>query len=155
MVLNQASVLVPVEGVWQVCELSTDTPGWSEFVILTFSGSGGTITDEEFDDATCTGISQGILTGTFSLTNDGSATVSWDGSGNPNSPTISNTPLVTTSTLTFNVPGFPAFTDKIVLLMDDTVTPNRIYSKDADDGGPLDGNLYPADISSLEPLLKQ
>ena len=160
-VLNQAGVLVSVEGTWTSCEMM-DLPATNwELLTITFAGSGGTVSIlEEFSDAACTNpvLPQTTNNGTFSFVTDSSKTVSWDASGNPDALVFPDnggtTVTATTATISINFPGF-SFSDETVMVVDTASTPNNLYSKDADDSATLDASGYPNDISSQEPLVKQ
>lgn len=152
MLLNQAGELAAVEGVWSTCEDSGG--GDSERTVLTFVGSGGTFVNTEFTGSTdCTTGAGTPTNGTFTMTTSGDKSISWDIAGIPTN--FSNPVTATTGTLVLTIPGLGNFETKNVLVVDTIASPNVIYGKSDDDGGPVGADGFPDDITLTEPLIKQ
>ena len=131
-----------------------DTPGNSELLLLVWSGSQtAALTVTEFEGTLdCTGTIADTISGTSTIVANGEKLVPWDASGVPTG--LSDPILATTGVITTTFPIFGTFIDDIVLVIDDSVDPNMIYAKDSDQGGPLDMDGVPDDITLDDALTK-
>ena len=152
VIRDEAGNLVAIVGTWSGCE---DVGGGnSELTVLNFSGAGGAFVNTAFTGSTdCTSGAQTPDNGTFSIATAGDTSVPWDGAGVPAG--LNNPITATKGTLTLVMPGVGQASLKSVFVVNASSSPNVMYSKSDDDGGPLDGDGFPADITQAKSLTKQ